>query len=56
VTYIECSLPNAAGQTAECSAAGIQGYPTWEFGDGSRISGTLTLERLSDITNCPVSE
>lgn len=55
VKYIECSLPNAAGQTEECIAAGIKGYPTWEFGDGTRVSGTIPLERLSDITNCPLS-
>ncbi|MDP3989907.1 MAG: hypothetical protein Q8Q01_01745 [archaeon] len=48
--YIECSLPNAAGQTDECNVAGIKSYPTWEFADGSRISGVMPLEQLSVVT------
>lgn len=52
VNYIECSLPNNAGQTQECIAEGIQGYPTWEFADGSRSMGTLPLEQLSQTTGC----
>ena len=52
VNYIECSLPNRAGQTSECNAEGIQGYPTWEFADGRRVSSTLPLSQLSEITGC----
>ena len=54
VNYIECSLPNNEGQTEECQAAGIQGYPTWEFADGERMTSLLSLEQLSSITNCPL--
>jgi|TARA_Y100000310_G_scaffold343261_1_gene450036 glutaredoxin len=52
VDYIECSLPNNAGQTAVCSQAGIQSYPMWEFSDGSRVLGYQTLEGLSQLSNC----
>ncbi len=52
VTSIECSLPNAAGQTPECSSAGIKGYPTWEFSDGSRIEGEMPLQRLGEKSGC----
>lgn len=52
VNYVECSLPNAAGQTQECTNQGIQSYPTWEFADGNRISGVLSLEQLSSLSGC----
>ncbi|PIN89929.1 hypothetical protein COU60_02445 [Candidatus Pacearchaeota archaeon CG10_big_fil_rev_8_21_14_0_10_34_76] len=54
VNDIECSLPNRAGQTAECNEAGIQSYPTWEFADGSRQTGVLSFQQLSQLTGCPV--
>ena len=52
VNYIECSLPGGNGQTEVCSQAGIQGYPTWEFADGTRKSGKLSLESLSELSGC----
>lgn len=52
--YIECSLPNQQGQTKECIDAGITGYPTWEFADGSRVDGLQELASLSEKTNCPL--
>lgn len=52
VNYVECSLPNRAGQTQLCSKAGITGYPTWEFSDGSRAEGELSLQQLSDKSGC----
>lgn len=50
--YIECSTPNGQGQLQICTDAGIQGYPTWEFSDGERISGVVSLEALSEKTGC----
>ncbi len=54
VNYIECSLPNAAGQTAACSEAGIQSYPTWEFADGKKVSSELTFTQLSELSGVPL--
>ncbi|MEM3067360.1 MAG: hypothetical protein QXX91_01750 [Thermoplasmata archaeon] len=51
VNYVECSLPNAAGQKEECIKEGIDGYPTWDF-NGTKVGGILTLEQLSDKTGC----
>jgi glutaredoxin len=56
VDYIECSLPNGAGQTSECSSAGITSYPTWEFSDGNRVSGNLAFEQLASITGCTLPQ
>ncbi len=52
--YVECSTPDSRGTTAECKEKGIRGYPTWEFADGSRETGKLSLERLSEKTACPL--
>ena len=52
IDYIECSLPEKAGQTEFCREQGIAIYPTWEFGDGSRAEGELTLEELGQRSGC----
>lgn len=52
VTYIECSLPGGQTQTEVCKDAGINGYPTWEFGDGSRLEGEVPLETLAVKSGC----
>lgn len=50
--YIECSTPNAMGQTAECDAKGIKSYPTWEFPDGTMVSKVFTLKELEEKSLC----
>lgn len=53
--YVECSTPDSQGQTQECIDAGIQSYPTWEFPDGTRQTGTQSIQALAAATNCPIS-
>lgn len=53
--YIECSTPDGKGQTQVCEEAGITGYPTWEFADGSRQSGELSFTVLENSTGCKLS-
>ncbi len=52
VTYIECAAPGGQGQTQECADAKIEGYPTWEFGDKSRVSGEQSIEELAKKAGC----
>ncbi len=52
--YVECSLPDASGQTQVCIDNKIQEYPTWRFPDGSETSGVQSLETLSEETGCPL--
>lgn len=52
VDYVECSLPNKAGQTEICNKAGIKGYPTWEFANKERIEGEVSFEYLSEKSGC----
>ncbi len=52
VNYEECALPGGSGQTQECTAAGIESYPTWEFADGSRRTGLQSLRQLAIKSGC----
>lgn len=53
--YVECSTPDGQNQTDACKEAGIQSYPTWEFKDGSRVTGEQSIQELSRKTSCPIS-
>ena len=55
VNYVECSLPGGQGQTEFCSNQGIEGYPTWEFKDGSRLGGEVSFNVLSEKSGCALS-
>ena len=50
--YVECSTPDGKAQTAICISKKIEGYPTWEFADGSRMSAILTPQQLAEKTGC----
>ena len=52
IKYIECSLPDGKTQIQVCQEAGINSYPTWEFGDGSRLEGQVNLETLASKAGC----
>ena len=52
INYIECSTPDGKGQLEVCQLAGIEGYPTWKFADGTLRSGVITLPVLADRTGC----
>jgi len=52
--YVECSTPDGRGQISLCQQKKIDGYPTWEFADGSRELGEVSLAKLSEKTGCPL--
>lgn len=54
--YVECSTPDGKGQLPVCSDAGVTGYPTWKFPDGTVEGGELSLARLSELTSCPLPQ
>lgn len=56
VNYIECSTPDGRDQKIICNQKNIEGYPTWEFSDGSRESGVLSMGQLSEKTGCSLPE
>lgn len=55
INYIECSSPGSQEMNQICKDAKIEGYPTWEFKDGSRVSGEQTLEFLGTKSNCSLT-
>ena len=50
--YVECSTADANGQTQICIDKKISSYPTWEFADGSRLTGEIPLAQLAEKTSC----
>ncbi|MFA6586073.1 MAG: hypothetical protein WCS86_02840 [Candidatus Paceibacterota bacterium] len=50
--YVECSTPDGQGQTQICKDKKIEGYPTWEFSDESRLNGEVPLDQLATKTSC----
>lgn len=54
--YVECSTPDGKGQLPVCKDKKIQSYPTWEFSDGSRMTGEVPLLDLAQKTGCVLSD
>ncbi|MBI4451772.1 vitamin K epoxide reductase family protein [Candidatus Woesearchaeota archaeon] len=52
VDYVECSTADGKGQTDECKAANITGYPTWERADGARLTATQEPQKLAEWVGC----
>lgn len=54
--YVECSTPDGSGQTQICKDKKIEGYPTWELKDGTRLpvesQSGVSLETLAAKTSC----
>lgn len=54
ITYVECAQPgNPRAMSKKCKDAGIEGYPTWVFPDGTRLSGERALRELAEVGGCP---
>ena len=54
--YVECATPDGKGQLQICTDNKIEGYPTWIFADGSRQSGEISLDILSQKTGCALAQ
>lgn len=52
--YVECSQPDGKTQTQACIDKEIKSYPTWEFKDGTRQEGTVSLDSLAERTGCVI--
>ena len=52
ITYVECDPRGDDEQAEFCIEKKIEGYPTWEFQDGSRLEGELSFKTLSEKTGC----
>ena len=54
--YVECSTLDAKSQTPVCIEKKVSSYPTWEFADGSRLTGEIPLAQLAEKTSCPLRQ
>ncbi len=52
IPYVECSTPDANAQVQICIDKGVKSYPTWDFADGSRLTGAVPLATLAEKTAC----
>ena len=53
VSYVECaSEDNPHELTPACKAAGVNQFPSWQFGSDPPRVGVLTLQELSQKTGC----
>lgn len=50
--YVECSTADGRGQLKVCQDKKINSYPTWEFSNGERLTGRLSLAELAKKTGC----
>ncbi len=51
VPYVECALSHTE-ETPQCKAAGVDHFPSWQFGTEPPKAGVLSLDALSDKTGC----
>ncbi len=52
MNYVECADDGPDADPAACAAAGIRGYPTWVFADGTETPGNVPLSSLAEKTGC----
>jgi thiol-disulfide isomerase/thioredoxin len=50
--YVECSTPDGNGQLDQCKTKDVKNYPTWDFPDGTRQTGEVSLVALAEKTKC----
>lgn len=53
VNYVECDPKGKNARPELCVENNIRGYPTWII-DGKSYSGVQSLEKLSELTSCPI--
>jgi hypothetical protein len=52
VNYVECAIKGSREIAAACKAAGVQHFPSWQFGTNPLVEGVFPLEELGDKTGC----
>lgn len=53
IVYVECAdETSGTGQSAACAEAEITNYPTWIFGDGTRVTGQRQFWELARKSGC----
>lgn len=50
ITYVECSPKGYKSQYATCLSKGIEGYPSWKFGNGKSQGGEMELVDIAALS------
>lgn len=50
IRYVECSPKGFNSDIALCATEGIDGFPTWKFGNGKVGSGELKLDQIAKMS------
>ena len=57
VRYVECADASEPKRTTSaCAAAHVTSYPTWVFGNGTRVEGGLSLASLAQRSGCALPD
>ncbi len=51
--YIECS-PQQGTLLQVCKDANIESFPTWDYPNGTRVTGGQSIADLAKGSNCPI--
>lgn len=51
VNYVECPK-----DPKKCLDMGVEGYPTWIFGDGKKLVGEQGVQKLAQESGCALPE
>lgn len=54
IEYVECGDPNVFKEI--CQPKGIEGFPTWVYPDGTKLSGRQPLMAIGEPVGCIYSE
>jgi len=53
IAYVECAdAQGENGRSAACAEAKVASYPTWIFGDGTRLTGERSFWELARQSGC----
>lgn len=54
--YVDCSIPGSKKTRAKCKKIGIDAFPTWIFGNGTKREGKLSVADIASHSGCPVPD
>jgi len=54
IKYQECGVKGQRALVETCKSAGVKNFPTWQFADGQRREGVMTMGQLSQMSGCPL--
>ncbi len=50
LNYVECDVRGYRSRYAQCALDGIDGYPSWKFGNGKARDGEMELHDIANVS------